>query len=41
MSAWTSVEPGTTKVSILTVCPLSRLAAKSMSVILPPVQEPM
>src|SRR5580765_1765163 len=33
MSAWTSVEPGTTKVLILTWCPLRRLAAKIMSVI--------
>ncbi len=41
MSRWTSVEPGTTKVGILTLFPFKMLAAKIMSVILPPVQEPM
>ena len=38
MSACTSVLPGTTKVWILTLFPLRMLAAKIMSVILPPVQ---
>src|SRR4051794_23675558 len=41
MSAWTSVLPGTTNVFTLTVFPLRMLAAKIMSVILPPVHEPM
>jgi hypothetical protein len=41
MSACTSVLPGTTKVLILHRWPLRMLAAKIMSVIFPPVQEPM
>jgi hypothetical protein len=39
--ACTSVLPGTTLVGILTLFPLRMLAAKIMSVIFPPVQEPM
>src|SRR5207237_6300124 len=41
MSRCTSVEPGTTYVGIFTLFPLRMLAAKIMSVIFPPVHEPM